>query len=457
MTDGAEAAFDQHGAQLLSAIDSSDGERMAELANEMPAPDFAEFVREHSLDVTEKLLAYLPIEQRARAIGYFGLEAQQELALNMAEPMLAELLSHMNADERADLFNLLDDSLKARVMRLMARNEREDLRLLASYASGTAGALMTSDYVAVPARSTVAQAFDIIRATAPSAETVYDIYCIDHMGRLVGTVSLRRLMLARKEGRLEKVMTTDLVTATVDEHQEEVADQIARYDLLALPIIDLGGRLVGIVTYDDAMDVAEMEATEDMHRGASVQPMEQNLSSASLFAVYKSRVVWLVLLVFGNIFSGAGIAHFEDTIAAEVALVFFLPLLIGSGGNAGSQSATLIIRGLATREVRSADWLKLFGREVLIAAALGLTMAVAIAPIGAIRGGEVIALIVGMTMVTVVVFGSLAGLTLPFLLRRVGWDPATASAPLVTTLIDACGVLIYFGIATWLLDLPAAL
>lgn len=442
---------------LLQAIEQDDGERMAELVTEMRGPDFAEFVRDHSLEISQKLLAFLPIEQRARAIAYLSTDVQRDLANLMSDAALVELMSYMNSDERADLFNLLPDNARARIMRLMARNEREDLRLLASYAEGTAGALMTSDYVAVPARSTVGQAYDIIRATAPSAETVYDVYCIDHMGRLVGTVSLRQLMLARKEMRLEKIMTADLVTATVDEHQEEVAALIARYDLLTLPIIDLGGRLVGIVTYDDAMDVAELEATEDMHRGASVQPLEQNLSSSSLVAVYKSRVVWLVLLVFGNIFSGAGIAHFEDTIAAEVALVFFLPLLIGSGGNAGSQSATLIIRGLATQEVRTADWLRLFGREVLIAAALGLTMAIAIAPIGAIRGGETIALIVGLTMVTVVIFGSLAGLTLPFILRRIGWDPATASAPLVTTLIDASGVLIYFGIATALLDLPAVL
>ncbi|TGG95213.1 magnesium transporter [Natronospirillum operosum] len=456
MSDTTEAASQTLAEQLLEAIEQNDGEAMAILVNDMPAPDFAEFVREQALDLSHKLLSFLAIEQRARVFGYFQPEDQKALAEQMPQATLAELLTHMNSDERADLFNQLADNLKAQVMRLLAHNEREDLRLLASYAEGTAGALMSSDYVAVPARSTVAQAFEIIRATAPSAETVYDIYCIDHMGRLVGTVSLRQLILARKEARLEKVMATEVVTATVDEAQETVANLIAHYDLLALPIIDLGGRLVGIVTYDDAMDVAEQEATEDIHRGASVQPLDRGLSTSSLFAVYKSRVVWLVLLVFGNIFSGAGIAHFEDTIAAQVALVFFLPLLIGSGGNAGSQAATLIVRGLATGEVRMRDWFRLFGREVLIAAALGLTMALAIAPIGAIRGGEIIAMTVGLTMVTVVIFGSLAGLSLPFLLRRIGWDPATASAPLVTTLIDACGVLIYFGIATALLNLPAA-
>lgn len=440
--------------ELIQAIEAEDAETMSRLVADIPAPDFAEFVREHTLETCNKLLALLPMEQRARALVFFPENDQRELAERMNVAELGELFMAMSSDDRADLFNLLDEGLKARVMRRLARKEREDLRLLSSYEEGTAGAIMSSDYVAVPAKSSVAQAFDIVRATAPSAETVYDIYCVDHMGRLMGTISLRTLMLARKDARLEKIMRTDVITETVDTDQETVARQIARYDLMALPIIDSGARLVGIVTYDDAMDVAEAEATEDIHRSASVQPLEQGIGTARLFDVYKSRVVWLVLLVFGNIFSGAGLAAFEDTIAAHVALVFFLPLLIGSGGNAGAQAATLMVRGLATGDVRMRHWFRLLGREVLIAAALGATMALAIAPIGMIRGGQDIALIVGMTMVLVVVFGSLAGLSLPFLLRRLGWDPATASAPLVTTLIDVCGVLIYFGIAAVILDLP---
>ncbi|MEX0584976.1 MAG: magnesium transporter, partial [Natronospirillum sp.] len=384
--------------RLLAAIEAKDGDVMAELVADMPGPDFAEFIRDQPLELGQKLLSFLPIPQRARAFGYFREDDQIELAEHMDQATLVQLFNHMNSDERADLFNLLSDELKAQVMRRLARNEREDLRLLSSYGPGTAGSIMSSDYVALPAKSTVAQAFEIIRATAPSAETIYDIYCIDHMGRLLGTISLRKLMLSRSTMRLEKIMNTEIVSALADDLQENVANQIARYDLMALPIIDHGARLVGIVTYDDAMDVAEQEATEDIHRGASVQPMEQGIGSASLFALYKSRIVWLVLLVFGNIFSGAGIAHFEDTIASQVALVFFLPLLIGSGGNAGAQAATLMVRGLATEEIRMGDWFRLIGREVLIASALGLTMAIAIAPIGAIRGGEAIALIVGLTM-----------------------------------------------------------
>lgn len=434
--------------ELNAAIERNDGEAMAQLVHDIPGPDFAEFLDEQPLDVSEKLLSRLPLEQRAHAFAYFRPAAQQELAERLGPSELVQLIARMNADERADLFNLLDDRRRARIMRDLAQKEREELRLLTSFDEGTAGSLMTSDYVALPARSTVSQAFDIIRATAPSAETVYDLYCVDYMGRLLGTVSLRKLILSRSSQRLERIMNTDIISAQATTDAEEAAQLVARYDLRALPVIDDGARLVGIITYDDAMDVAEQQATEDIQLGASVQPLDDEVGKARLTALYKSRVVWLVLLVFGNLFSGAGLAWFEDILASHVALVFFLPLLIGSGGNAGAQSATLIVRGLATNDVRMQDWLRLAGRETLIAGALGLTMALAIAPIGLWRGGEQIALVVALAMVTVVVFGSLMGLLLPFVLRRLDWDPATASGPLVATLIDASGVLIYFGIAS---------
>jgi len=184
----------------------------------------------------------------------------------------------------------------------------------------------------------------------------------------------------------------------------------------------------------------------------SIGSLEDGVSRVPLWSLYRKRVIWLVLLVFANLFSGAGIAYFEETIAGQVALVFFLPLLIGSGGNAGAQAATLMVRGMATGDVGIKDWGKLLGRELLVAGSLGLTMALAVAHIGIMRGGEALALVVAMSMVTIVLFGSLLGMCLPFLLDRLGWDPATASAPLVTTLIDASGVLIYFGIATTVLS-----
>ncbi|MBE0490230.1 MAG: magnesium transporter [Halomonas sp.] len=441
---------------LVLAFAEEARERLGEMLSELRSADIAEILEEileedDDLPVAMGLLDRLPLERRANVLGYLPGEEQVEITAAMSDETLLSLLEEMGSDERADLFNLLGEDRREALLRRMAHQEREDLKRLASYEEGTAGAIMTSDYVAIPTGMTVSQAMMRVRQTAPDAETVYQLYIIDADGRLAGTLSLRQLMVARPGAKVDDIMIKDVISMPVDEEQEEVARVVARYDLLALPVLDADERLVGIVTHDDAMDVAESEATEDFHKGMSIGALEDGVSRVPLWSLYRKRVTWLVLLVFANLFSGAGIAYFEETIAAQVALVFFLPLLIGSGGNAGAQAATLMVRGMATGDVGVKDWGTLLGRELLVAGSLGLTMALAVAPIGVMRGGEAVAMVVAMSMVIIVLFGSLLGMCLPFLLDRLGWDPATASAPLVTTLIDASGVLIYFSIATAIL------
>jgi magnesium transporter len=241
------------------------------------------------------------------------------------------------------------------------------------------------------------------------------------------------------------------ISAFVD--REEAVALIRRYDQFVLPVVDSGGVMLGIITVDDVFDVAEEEATEDFHRVGSVGPVRTSLRDAPIFLLYRARIGWLMVLVFMNIFSGAGIAAFEETLSTFFALAFFLPLLIGSGGNAGSQSATLMVRALATGDVRMRDWLRLLGKELSVAALLGGSMALAVSLISIFRAPE-IAVVVAITMVAIVLVGSLIGMSLPFLLTRFGRDPATASAPLVTSLADISGVLIYFSVATWYLGIP---
>ncbi|EPC00740.1 magnesium transporter [Litchfieldella anticariensis FP35 = DSM 16096] len=449
-------ALSEQKSVLVDALERDDQGSLEELLPELRAADIAEILEdileEDDATTVFSLLNLLSIERRANVYGYLPAELQEELAEAMSDETLLALFEEMSSDERADLFNLLDEDRREGLLRRMARQEREDLKRLASYEEGTAGAVMTSDYVAIPSGMTVSQALMRVRQTAPDAETVYQIYVLDEEGRLAGTMSLRQLMVARPGARVDDLMIKDVISVRVDDPQEETARLVARYDLLAIPVIDAEDRLVGIVTYDDAMDVAESEATEDIHKGMSIGQLEDGVRRVPLWSLYRKRVMWLVLLVFANLFSGAGIAYFEDIITAQVALVFFLPLLIGSGGNAGAQAATLMVRGMATGEVGLKDWGKLLGRELLVAGSLGVTMAVAVAPIGVLRGGEAVAMVVATSMVTIVLFGSLLGMCLPFLLNRLGWDPATASAPLVTTLIDASGVLIYFSIATAVLS-----
>ncbi len=408
------------------------------------------------MDPDDALLAMRQLDRQdqAEVFGYLRPSAQVTMAEKMSREELARLMAAMSHDERVDFFKALDPKAQAALLPGLAKAEREDLRRLASYPEGTVGAIMTSDYATLLPTLTAPQALDALRRQASDVETVYTAYAVDAVHKLLGVVTLRDILLARTLQIVAEIMEPDPVVIEVDAEQEEAATLIARYDLLALPVVDAAGRMVGIVTQDDAMDVAEEEATEDIYKASTVGEFEGSVRDAPLFALYRARIVWLVLLVFGNIFSGAGISAFEDTIAGNLALLFFLPLLIGSGGNAGAQSATLMVRALATGDVRATDWGAMFGRELLIGLGLGLTMALAVSGIGVIRAGVDVTLVVAVSMVLIVVMGALIGVSLPFLLSRFDLDPATASGPLVTSIADVAGVLIYFGLAAAFLPAP---
>lgn len=434
-------------------------------ATDAPADIVEAFLRAaHGIDVAAWLadlsppealrrLAAMELPRRAAVFGFLPLTVQVDFAAAITPAELAEIVTRMDADDRADLFNELGEDQQNRLMRNLAQAEREDIRRLAGHAEGTAGAIMTTDYATLHAEMTAQDAIAELRRAAPEKETIYRSYVLDDDRRLIGSVRLHELILAAADIPIGAIMNNAPVSVTLDTDQEEVAKTIARYDLLALPVVDADDRLMGIVTHDDAVDAMQAETTEDFQRISTVLPFTQSLREAGIGVLYSKRIVWLVLLVFGNLFSGAGIAYFEDTILAYVALVFFLPLLIDSSGNAGSQSATLMVRALATGDVALKDWRDLILRELSIAAALGATMAVVVFPVGLLRGGPEIAYVVGATMFLVVIVGSLVGMSLPFLLSRLRLDPATASGPLVTTISDGVGVIVYFSIATLLLSL----
>lgn len=398
-------------------------------------------------------LNLLPLSRRAQVFDYLAESIQQEVAAISEPEFLMELLEELPADSAADLFQMLNTEQQASLLVDLPAGSRANLQQLSSYAPDTAGGIMTTELSILPKDITVQRALEILRRTAAVSETIYHTYIVDPRHRLVGVVSLRDLILAPPTTSINLLTTEELISIGAEEHQEEAVRLISRYDLLALPVVDANQRLLGIITYDDAMDIAEEEATEDILLSASIEPLETGLLRTNIFSLYRSRIFWLVLLILANLISGAGIAYFEDTIAAQVALVFFLPLLIGSGGNAGAQASTLMVRGLAVGDVGLGDWTRLLGRELLVAGALGLTMAVAVAPIGLIRGGLDITLIVGLSMLVIVLCSSLLGMSLPFILHSLNLDPATASTPLVTSLADAGGVVIYFALATWMLGL----
>lgn len=425
--------------EIVGFMDTAHVVDLAEWLSRLPPAQAWDYLDGLEPAKQSAIFAYLPPDQQAA------------IADHAPQAAFVPILAEMDADDRVGFVNNLPPQDRARLIDPLPQELRDDIGRLSAHEDESAGSLMTSDYALLEQDMTAGEAIAALREQAPGKETIYRSYVVDAEHRLIGSLRLHALIVAPESAVVRDLMEPRPIAVTFDTDQEDVARTIARYDLVAIPVIDAEGRLVGIVTHDDAADVVEEEATEDFHKHATVLPLRQSMRRASIGLLYSKRIVWLALLVFGNLFSGAGIAYFEDMILAYVSLVFFLPLLIDSSGNAGAQSATLMVRALATGDVEMKDWRDLILRELAVAAALGMTMAAVVFPIGAWRGGADVGLTVGLTMLVVVMIGSLVGMSLPFLLSRLKLDPATASGPLVTTISDAVGVLIYFSIATMIL------
>lgn len=416
-------------------------------------------VAAHMLDLEppERMLLFrlLPRERSAEVFSYLTPEQQDELLHELTNEETRRILRELPPDDRTALLQELPAEATRRLLKLLEPAALRQARELLGYPPESVGRLMTPRYIAVQPDWTVARALDHIRRRAKEGETANVIYVVDGRGKLLDAVELRRFMLAPPRARVKRLMTGQAVSVSAFEDREAAVKAIQHYDLEALPVVDSDGVLLGIVTVDDVMDVAQQEATEDFHKMGTVGALKGSVREASPLTLYRKRVFWLVTLVFANLLTGLGIAYYEATIEAVLTLVFFLPLIIASGGNAGAQAATLMVRALATGEVQMRDWAWLLGKELFVALALGLTMGLVIWGVGVIRGGLEIGLVVALSMVCVVVAGSLVGMTLPFLLSRLKLDPATASAPLITSIADVVGVLIYFSIATTVLMMPA--
>jgi magnesium transporter len=436
--------------EILELIEARDWTSLRDVLADWPAPEVADLILH--LRKQDRVLLYrsLPRTVATDVFSYLDVEQQDELLRDLTDEETRRLLADLPPDDRTHLLEEMPGQATQRLLNLLGHEDLKEARWLLGYPEGSVGRLMTPDYVAVHPDWTVQDALQHIRVHGRDSETVNRIYVIDERWHLLDDIELRRFILAPPSAAVADIMDSTFASLSAFADREEAVALIRRYDQTAVPVVDSDGILVGIVTVDDVLDVQEEEATEDFHRVGSVGPIRTSLRDATVSFLYQRRIGWLLALVFMNIFSGAGIAAFEDTLAASLALAFFLPLLIDSGGNAGSQSATLMIRALATGDVRMGDWFRLLGKEFGVALLLGLTMAAGAATIAYFRAPEVM-VVVAVTMIAIVLWGSLIGMLLPFVLTRLGRDPATASAPLITSLADISGVLIYFSIATWYL------
>ena len=411
------------------------------------------------LEIAEEL-GRLPVADRAipfrllpkdRALEVFELLDplhQQELLEGLREASVRELLEDMDPDDRARLVDEMPAKVAKQILAGLSQRERALTATLLGYPENSAGRVMSPEVVNLKANQTVADALARLRRIGGSAETIYALPVTDDHRRLVGALGLRDLVLADPDTQVGDLMDRDVYSARVDQDQEEVARLIQEADLLALPIVDTEGRLVGIVTVDDAMRILEEEQTEDVARAGGAEPLEHPYLSTSVLGLARSRVIWLMVLIVAATLTVNVLGFFEETLQSVVVLALFIPLVIGTGGNAGSQSATTVTRALAVGELRTTDVVLVVLREARVGFLLGTMLAaIAFLPTYFFVEDKRIAAVVSLTLLTVCTLATLVGSLLPLLARRLGFDPAVMSAPLISTLVDATGLVVYFLIA----------
>ncbi|HLS31807.1 MAG TPA: magnesium transporter, partial [Flavobacteriaceae bacterium] len=414
--------------------------------NELEPVAIAEVIEESSEANRIIIFGLLETKQSTKVFKLLDQDMQEEIIDEFAGNIrrISRLLNNIRPDDRTAFFVGLPGKVTQKLIEHLSPEERKITTKLLGYPEESIGRLMTPQYVALKPDFTVEEAFRHIRKQGENSETLNVVYILDEDEKLIDDITIRELILAEPTQKIADLIDYRFISLNAMEDQETAIQVFKDYDRVALPVVDEeDGILIGIVTFDDILDVVELESTEDFHKFGAFRDTVANPLKERIGSLYKSRVVWLVALVFMNVFSGAAIMRFENLIEAVVALVFFLPLLIDSGGNAGSQSATLMIRSLAIGDVQMKDWYKLIGREFLVSFLLGITMAIGVAAVASFRAPEVIP-VVAATMVATVMLGSTVGLLLPFIFTKLKLDPATASAPLITSISDIGGVIIYF-------------
>jgi magnesium transporter len=443
--------------ELLYLLQGDPAE-LAEMLAGMRAADVAEALRELPAAAAAKVMASLPFDLAVQVFDEPELERRYEIVQSMNPGSAAAFVEAMSADQQADLFRGMDDQARTRLLPTLDEETRRSLTLLLRYPTDSAGGIMTTEVLTAPSDWTVSHTLDYIREVAQSKETVYAIFVLDAEQHLLRVVSLRQLMIADRDKTLRDVGDRrPPVTVMPTTDREQVARVIAKYNLLAVPVVDESRRVLGIVTVDDVIDAIVSEQTEDVQKFGGMEALGAPYMEISLGHMIRKRAPWLCALFLSEMLTATAMQHFQAEIDRATLLAMFIPLVMSSGGNSGSQATSLIIRALALREIRLRDWWRIAARELPTGLVLGAILGV----IGFARillwqhlglydygaHHNLVALTIGCALVGIVTFGSFAGSMLPFVLRRLGFDPASASAPFVATLVDVTGLVIYFSVA----------
>ncbi len=436
----------------IRALLEEDPEQVRELLDEIHPEDLADIVSELEPKHAAALLARMPAAGAAPIFERLEEHEQEELAEQMQPESMALIASEMAPDDRADLYSILPPGVAENFLETLERVDpqaAEDVREIAKYPATSAGHLMTTWYVTARPQTTVSQAFDAVRAHAENTDTpVYNVYALTEDGRLIGLVSLRELIIAAKPGMhlpIDELLTRNFISVPPEMDQEDVARRMAKYDINAMPVVNGEGMLLGIITIDDIVDVLTAEQTEDVQKIGGMDPLDVPYFQTGFLSFIRKRGVWLLALFIGEFFTQTALRHYDHTLSAIHGAAYYVPLLISAGGNSGSQSSTLVIRGLATGELKLSDWWRILWRETGMGLVLGLGLAV----VGFVRvlmypeQGVNFAFTVGVALVGIVFAGCTIGSMLPIILKRLRVDPATSSTPFIASLVDVTGILVF--------------
>ncbi|MBL3593483.1 MAG: magnesium transporter [Synergistaceae bacterium] len=422
---------------LLSAQESID---VADLLNQIPPA------------VRVLLFRLLPKDQAIEVFEFMEGDEREDLLAHFTDGEVAEIILDMSDDDRTELFDELPAKTVKKLLLHLPAEERTLANSLLNYPEGSTGRVMTPEFIDLKADLTAAQALQVIRRQARSKETIYTSFVVDGSRRLLGAVSLEDLILSDPEVSIKKLMDDDPVSVVTTTDQEEAAQVISRYDLQALPVVDKERRLVGIVTFDDVLDIVEEEATEDFQRMAGIEPTDEGYLDTGLFTLARKRFTWLLVCIVTQILTSSILENYSEALESAIALAFFIPLIIDTGGNAGTQSATLFIRSMTLGDIEAKDLPRVFLRETATGLLLGGAMALlAVGRVLLLGTGAAVALTVAIALVAVVLLGNLAGILLPLTARALKVDPAIMSGPFITTVVDVAGLIVYFEVARRLL------
>lgn len=439
---------------IREKLENKDLNSVREILENTQPQDIAILFKELSDEEMIKLYRILSKDLAVETFAEMDPDLQEELIKALTDKELKEVIDELFTDDTVDLIEEMPSNVVKRILRTIPPEERKLINEFLRYPENSAGSIMTDEFVDLKENMTVKDAFDKIRKVSIDKETIYTCYVLSEDRKLLGTLTVKELLLSNMEDSIKNLMNRNVIYGTTSDDQEEVANKLKKYDLLALPIVDNEKRLVGIITIDDAIDVLEEENTEDFQKMAAITLNGEEYFKTSTFKHARSRILWLLFLMLSATITGKIITNYEQAFEALPLLVAFIPMIMGTGGNCGSQASTLIIRGLATNEIQPKDILKAIWKETRVAVLVGIVLSIVNGIIVMWQYNDLLlAVVVGITLICTVLLAKVLGCVLPILAKKLKLDPAIMASPLITTIVDICSVLIYFVVATSILKI----